>query len=305
MNSQAPAEAATREAFLHALGERVRNLRARRGLTRKRLAQVAEVSERHLANLEQGSGNASILILRQIAAALSCPVAELIGDETVSSPEWLLLRSLLSGRSEGELQRARTVLAPLFGAAPETEHLRMRRIALIGLRGAGKSSLGRMLAEQLGIHFVEISDEIEALAGGTAPEIQNMYGASAYHRYERRALDQALAHYPDAVITTPGSIVSEPATFGLLLSRCFTVWVQASPAEHMQRVVEQGDLRPMGGIADSSEAMEDLKRILQGRAALYGKADLRIDTSGLSVEEAFAMLSTEIKTVRGVLEATT
>ncbi|TAM09851.1 MAG: helix-turn-helix domain-containing protein [Nevskiaceae bacterium] len=301
MRPKVPEVLTDEETFLHALGMRVRSLRARRGLTRKRLAQVAEVSERHLANLEQGTGNASILILKQIAGALSCPLAELIGDETVSSPEWLLLRSLLAGRGERDLRRARSILAPLFGVAPETDLVRLRHIALVGLRGAGKSTLGAMLAEQLEVGFVEISTEIEKLAGGSVPEIQSLYGASAYHRYERRALEAALDHYPDAIITTPGSIVSEPSTFGVLLSRCYVVWIQASPQEHMQRVIAQGDLRPMGGAADSVEAMEDLKHILEGRAPLYGKADLKVDTTGLTVDEAFALLGAGVRAARTVL----
>lgn len=301
MRQKVPEVRSEEDTFLHSLGARVRSLRARRGLTRKRLALEADVSERHLANLEQGTGNASILILKQIAAALNCPLAELIGDETVSSPEWLLLRSLLAGRGERDLRRARAILAPLFGVAPETDLVRLRHIALIGLRGAGKSTLGALLAEQLDIGFVEISAEIEKLAGGSAPEIQSLYGASAYHRYERRALEMALDQYPEAVITTPGSIVSEPSTFGVLLSRCYVVWIQASPQEHMRRVIEQGDLRPMGGVADSAEAMEDLKHILDGRAPLYGKADLKVDTTGLTVGESFALLYTGVQVARTAL----
>ncbi|HEU4457503.1 MAG TPA: helix-turn-helix transcriptional regulator [Methylibium sp.] len=274
-----------REPFLVALGERVRLLRARRGLTRKGLSEGAGVSERHLANLELGVGNASILVLRQVAQALGSPLAELLGDATTASPEWLLIRDLLAGRDEAELQRARAALAPLFGAAPDAA-ARERRIALIGLRGAGKSTLGRMLAERLGRPFVELNREIEALAGGSLAEIHNLYGPNAYRRHERRALDLVLERHPDAVIATPGGIVSDPATFARLLSQCFTVWLQASPQEHMDRVVAQGDLRPMAGHAGRRAAMDDLRRILAGRAALYGKADLTIDTGGLDAETA-------------------
>ncbi len=285
--------------FQHALGERVRALRARRGLTRRDLSAATDVSERYLANLEYGTANPSIRILRQIKDALNCSLAELIGDETASSPEWLLLRDLLVGRSEAELQRARALLSPLFGAAPISESSRLRRCALIGLRGAGKSTLGRMLAQQLAVPFIEISREIEHAAGVAVAEISNLYGTQAYHRHERRALEDTLRKHPDVVIGTPGSIVSEPATFGLLLSHCYTIWVQASPEEHMRRVVDQGgDQRPIEENANRAEAMEDLKRILQSRAALYGKADLHINTAGLNVTEAFAALRAGVDNAR-------
>ncbi len=290
-----------RELFLAALGERVRTLRAQRGLTRKGLSRAAGVSERHLANLEQGVGNASILVLRQVAQALACSLAELLGDETTGSPEWLLLRDLLAGRGEADLQRARHALAPLFGLAAPGNASRLRRIALIGLRGAGKSTLGRLLAEELGLVFVELNREIERVAGCSLMEVHSLYGPSAYRRYERRALEEVLARDPDAVIATPGGIVSDPATLGLLLSQCFTVWLQAAPEEHMQRVVLQGDLRPMAGRVGKPEAMDDLRRILLGRAAFYGKADLRIDTSGRSVTEALAGLSAAVRAARSAL----
>ncbi|HEX7382531.1 MAG TPA: helix-turn-helix transcriptional regulator [Nevskiaceae bacterium] len=294
-------EGAARDAFLEALGERVRTLRARRGLTRKGLSQAAGVSERHLASLEQGVGNASILILREVAHALSCPLPELLGDETAVSPEWLLLRDLLRNRSVAELQRARLVLAPLFGAAPEAVAARLRRIALIGLRGGGKSTLGARLAAQLDVPFMEINREIERIAGGSVSGIYDLYGAGAYHRYEQRVLEEIIRDHEDVVIATPGSIVSEASTFSLLLSHCYTVWIQASPEEHMARVVAQGDLRPMGGNVDHTEAMEDLRRILAGREAFYGKADLRVDTTGLDVDQAFDRLRSSIDRARAGL----
>ena len=293
-----PAAEAARDPFLVALGERVRMLRARKGLTRKALSQGADVSERHLANLELGLGNASILVLRQVAQALSCSLAELLGDETTASPEWLLLRDLLAGRSEADLQRARAALQPLFGGAPRGTADRARRIALIGLRGAGKSTIGQMLADGMDVPFVELNREIERVAGCSLSEIHNLYGPSAYRRYERRALEEAIELHPDAVIATPGGIVSDPATFGLLLARCFTVWLQASPEEHMRRVVAQGDLRPMAGHAGNQEAMDDLRRILAGRAAFYGKADLSFDTSGLPLAEAYARLGAALHAAR-------
>jgi len=275
--------------FLVALGERVRSLRARRGITRKALAASASVSERHLANLEYGVGNASILILLQVAQALQCPLAELLGDATTSSPEWLLLRELLDGRDEATLQRARVAVGELLGTGGANA-ARSRRVALIGLRGAGKSTLGRRLADDLGFPFVELSREIEQFAGCTIHEIQSLYGQNAYRRYERRALEEAIQIYPEAVIATPGGLVSDAATFNLLLTHCTTVWLQADAADHMRRVLAQGDTRPMGGAAVSHEAMADLKSILAGRAAFYSKAEYRLDTTAQPLEETFVAL---------------
>jgi len=283
---EADGGAARKNPFLVALGDRVRALRARRGMTRKASAQAAGVSERHLANLEYGVGNASILVLLQVAQALQCPLAELIGDVTTSSPEWLLLRELLEGRDEPTLRRARIAVGELLGTGGAND-ARSHRIALIGLRGAGKSTLGRMLAEDLGFPFVEIGREIERFAGCSAAEIQALYGQNAYRRYERRALEEAIQIYPEAVIATPGGLVSDPANFNLLLQHCTTVWLQADPQDHMKRVVAQGDLRP---IAASKEAMEDLKGILAGRAAFYSKAEYRLDTSARPLAPTFAEL---------------
>jgi len=272
-----------KDPFLLALGERVRLLRARRGLTRKSVAIASGVSERHLANLEYGIGNASILVLQQVATALDCSLAELVGDLSTSSPEWLMLRELLRGRSDAELRRARLALATLFGVAGG-DAARGRRIALIGLRGAGKSTLGARLAEALDMPFVELSREIERIAGCSIREIHDLYGSAAYHRYERRALDETVRQHPAAVIATPGGIVAEPATYNALLGHCTTVWLQASPEEHMARVAAQGDTRPM---AQSREAMADLRRILTGRTAFYAKADARFDTAGKGEDESF------------------
>jgi XRE family aerobic/anaerobic benzoate catabolism transcriptional regulator len=241
-----------RDPLLAALGERVRALRLQRGLTRKALCLAARVSQRHLANLEYGTGNPSILVLAQIAGALSCSLVDLVGD----------------------LRHGRT------------------RIALIGLRGAGKSTLGRKLAHDLGYPFVELSREVEKVAGCSVTEIHALYGAAAYRRHERRALEEAIAKYPEGVIATPGGIVSDPETLDLLLAHCYTVWLQASPEEHMQRVVAQGDLRPM---AASTEAMEDLRRILAGRTPFYSRADLAVDTSGAALAASFAQLRSQVR----------
>ncbi|GAA5231571.1 helix-turn-helix domain-containing protein [Verticiella sediminum] len=284
--------------FLVALGERIRNLRARRGLTRKATALAAEISERHLANLELGTGNASILVLVQVAQALQCSLAEIVGDVTTSSPEWLLIREMLEHRSESELHRARVQLAEMFGGSGDRQ-ARLARIALVGLRGAGKSTLGRMLAEDLGYPFVELSREIEKVAGCSIVEIHSLYGSGAYRRYERRALEETVQIYPEVVIATPGGLVSDPATFNLLLGHCYTIWLQADPEDHMRRVVAQGDFRPMSG---SKEAMEDLRRILAGRTAFYAKADMTYDTSGHSLQETFAGLRTAVRSAAGLMD---
>ncbi len=292
--------AADKNPFLVALGERVRGLRARRGMTRKAVAQAAEVSERHLANLEYGVGNASILVLLQVAGALQCSLAELIGDVTTSSPEWLLIRELLEHRDEASLRRVRVAIGQLLGtggangASPAS---RSARIALVGLRGAGKSTLGQMLADDLGFPFVELSREIEKFAGCSINEIQGLYGQNAYRRYERRALEEAIQIYPEAVIATPGGLVSDAATFNLLLAHCTTVWLQAEPEDHMKRVAAQGDLRPM---AASKEAMDDLRRILSGRAAFYSKAEFRLDTSAQPLEPSFLSLRKLVREALGL-----
>lgn len=293
-------EPETKHPFLLGLGERVRRARARRGMTRKALAAAAGVSERHLANLEYGVGNASILVLLQVADALQATLAELVGDMTTSSPEWLMIRELLGRRDDATLRRVRIVLGEMLAGGPVASHdaaqpPRSRRIALIGLRGAGKSTLGARLADDLGFPFIELSREIERIAGCGVAEIQALYGVNAYRRYERRALEEALQTHVEAVIATPGGLVSDAATFNLLLGQCTTVWLQAQPEDHMQRVIEQGDMRPMGA---SREAMDDLKGILAGRAAFYSKADFRIDTSARPLDATFALVR---RTVRDAL----
>ncbi len=289
--------------FLMGLGERVRALRARRGITRKALSNLAGVSERHLANLEYGVGNASVLVLLDVARALQCSLAELLGDMSTRSPEWLMIRELLEHQDDAALRRVREAIGELLGTGGgqgRSVAARIPRIALIGLRGAGKSTLGRRLAEDLGVPFVELSREIEQFAGCSISEIQALYGQNAYRRYERRALEEAIQIYPEAVIATPGGLVSDAATFNLLLAHCTTVWLQASPEDHMQRVRAQGDLRPMAGNAGNREAMEDLKGILAGRAAFYSKADYRLDTSAQALEPTFQALRLLVRDVLAI-----
>jgi XRE family aerobic/anaerobic benzoate catabolism transcriptional regulator len=277
---------AEKNPLLVALGERVRALRSRRGMTRKALSQAAEVSERHLANLEYGEGNASILVLQQVAAALQCSLAELIGDVSTSSPEWLLIRELLQGRDDADLRRVRLAIGELLGTGGASQGSRSC-IALIGLRGAGKSTLGQLLADDLGFPFIELSRSIEKIAGCSVSEIQALYGQNAYRRYERRALEEVIQTHPEAVIATPGGLVSDLTTFNLMLTHCTSVWLQADPQDHMSRVIDQGDMRPM---AASKEAMEDLRGILAGRAAFYSKAQMHLDTSAQALEPTFVLL---------------
>lgn len=287
-----PPEPGGKHPFLVRLGERVRGLRNQRGMTRKGLAAAAGVSERHLGNLELGVGNASVLILLQVAQALRCTPAELLADEA-RSPEWLLIRELLENQDEAMLRRVREAIVPVVdGAAPGTGP-RPPRIALIGLRGAGKTTLGRMLAEDLGFPFLELSREIENFAGCTISEIQALYGQNAYRRYERRAVEEAIQLYPEAVIAVPGGLVAEPATYNLLLSHCTTVWLKAHPEDHMKRVAAQGDMRPMAG---NREAMDDLKGILAHRSPFYAKANLHLDTSLRPLDETFLSLRAMVRT---------
>ena len=295
----APGAEDEKNPFLVALGKQVAGLRARRGMTRKSLALAADVSERHLANMEYGVGNASVLVLLQVADALHCSISELVGDITTSSPEWLMIREMLARCDEAALQRVRVAMSGLLVTGGAKGNLAQpeatgasNRIALIGLRGAGKSTLGRMLADDLGFVFIEMSREIEKFAGCSVAEIQSLYGVNAYRRYERRALEQAIQTHSQAVIATPGGLVSDAATFNQLLAHCTTVWLQADPQDHMGRVTAQGDLRPM---AASTEAMDDLKGILAGRAAFYSKAQLTLDTSAQPLQPTFLALRAVVR----------
>jgi XRE family aerobic/anaerobic benzoate catabolism transcriptional regulator len=254
------------------------------------LAAAADVSERHLANLEYGTGNASILILQQVANSLQCSLAELLGDVTTSNPEWLMIREQLAHADDAMIRRVRLSIDDMLGASGG--QTRNQRVALIGLRGAGKSTLGQRLADDLGFPFVEVNREIEKLAGCSVNEIQALYGMNAYRRYEKRALEAVIQANQQAIIATPGGMVSDVATFNLLLSACTTVWLKAEPEDHMQRVIAQGDMRPM---ASSKEAMEDLKQILKGRAAFYSKADVTINTSAQDEAATFELLSAQVK----------
>jgi XRE family aerobic/anaerobic benzoate catabolism transcriptional regulator len=263
--------------FLRDLGERVRAARARSAMTRRDLAAESSVSERYLAHLESGQGNISVLLLQKVAAALNLPLGQLLGGEDEQAVELTLIQQFLRRLPPQQLPKVRAQLMREFGSSPLE---RMQRIALVGLRGAGKSTLGALLAKQLGVPFVELDREVEREAGTSLSEIFLLYGQQGYRRYERRCLEKVLRERDRCVIATGGSIVSEPGTYDLLLSTCFTIWLKARPEEHMDRVVAQGDTRPMAG---NTAAMDDLRRILDGRSALYGQADATVDTAGRSV----------------------
>lgn len=277
------------EDFLAQLGERVRTTRARRAMSRKVLARQSKVSERYLAQLELGKGNCSIVLLRRIAKAMGVPVAELIDDRSEREVEHVLLEQLIDRLSPVERKEARDLLLSRFGG-PSRED-RRGRVAMIGLRGGGKSTLGKLLATELGIPFVELDREIEKLSGMALSEIFEMFGQPTYRRFEREALEKVLADNPRFVLATGGSLVTEPATYELLLTSCFTVWVRTGPDQHMNRVIEQGDLRPM---AENAKAMDDLVSILRSREPLYAKADRVLDTAGRKPEQSLRELTSLI-----------
>ncbi len=279
-----PAADATEDASLLAnIGKRVREARERRGMARKNLSQHSSVSERYLAHLEAGEANVSVLLLRNVARALGMPLTELV-DAQAGSVEQRLIRRFLDNLPERQLEDVVFRLMRDFG--PEAA-ARKRRLALVGLRGGGKTTLGSALADELRLPFVELDREIERDAGISLSEVFSLYGQTGYRRIERRCLERIIQSGKQLVMAVGGGIVSEPETYNLLLSNCFTVWIKASPAEHMARVVAQGDFRPMQG---NAEAMEDLNRILNAREPLYRKADFTLDTVGERSEQSLAKL---------------
>jgi XRE family aerobic/anaerobic benzoate catabolism transcriptional regulator len=272
-------------AYLDQLGQRVRGQRAQRGMTRKMLAKDSGVSERYLAQLESGNGNVSVLLLRQIAQAIGIGIDALVGEAPSRPAEARLLDQLIQRLSPPQVAEAHALLMRSFGLTSDDE--RNRRLALIGLRGAGKSTLGRLLAARIGVTFVELNKEIERRSGMPVAEIIALGGQAMLRRLEKTALEEVASSDSRLVLAVGGGIVAEPATYDLLLSRCYTIWLTASPEEHMSRVMAQGDRRPM---ADNPEAMDDLRRILAERNALYAKADARVDTAGRSLEESLDAL---------------
>ncbi|HTP95548.1 MAG TPA: helix-turn-helix transcriptional regulator [Burkholderiales bacterium] len=270
--------------FLKALGRRVREIRERKGATRKLVARNAEISERHLAHLESGEGNISIALLRRTALALDVTLSELLATEDDDTVEKRLIRRFLERLPHHRLEDIVFRLMRDFG---NEEAVRHNRVALIGLRGAGKSTLGGLLAGHLGVAFIELDREVERDTGMPISEIFSLYGQSGYRRIERRSLERVLRDNARAVLSVGGGIVSNPENFDFLLSNCLTVWLRAQPEQHMARVIAQGDLRPMAG---NDAAMEDLKRILAAREPMYAKADFTLDTSADEPEASFARL---------------
>jgi XRE family transcriptional regulator, aerobic/anaerobic benzoate catabolism transcriptional regulator len=277
------------ETYLHLVGERLRLTRAGRGMSRKVLAAASGVSERYLAELERGAGNASLLVLRQIAAAMSVRVSDLVSESHDRSVDLTMLINQLERLSPAELAEARALITAKFrkvDAAPRQAN-GPKRIALIGLRGAGKTTLGLQLATALGLNFIELDREIERASGMDLAEVFASEGQAGFRAREYACLAQTIAANEACVIATGGSLVTEPNTFDLLLSGCFVIWLSAKPETHMDRVAAQGDLRPM---KSSRQAMDDLKAILQSRQALYAKADAHLDTSVTTEAEALKAL---------------
>jgi XRE family aerobic/anaerobic benzoate catabolism transcriptional regulator len=258
-------------------------------MTRKMVARESDVSERHLAQLEAGEGNVSIVLLRRIAEALSASLFELFAPEVEEPAEKQMIQRFLERLPNHRLE---DVVFRLMRDFNPGEKVRRKRIALIGLRGAGKSTLGSKLAGDMTVPFVELDGEIEKDTGMPLSEIFSLYGQSGYRAIEKRTLAKVLNKHSSAVISVGGGVVSEKETFDYLLSHCYTVWIKAQPEEHMARVLEQGDFRAMAG---NDQAMEDLRRILEAREPLYRQADMELDTSGSSAEESLARLKATLQ----------
>jgi XRE family aerobic/anaerobic benzoate catabolism transcriptional regulator len=288
LDSREPPDIAGRAdaAFADALGRMVRLGRAKRGMSRRQLAQESKTSERYLAQIESGAGNPSVLVMRAIAEALEMPVFELLPQTGGGSAIYARIVDLLGRAPPSDLAAIADIIERRIGESAATD--RARRIGLVGLRGAGKSTLGKMLAEKLGVPFIELDRMVEQEYGASVPLLIEMSGVATFRRHERACLERVIAENESAVIATAGGIVSNPETYGLLLRRTHTVWISARPDEHMGRVMKQGDFRPM---ARNREAMADLHSILDARRVDYARAATSLDTSGATVQQSFAKLS--------------
>lgn len=271
-----PDRAATRyhQDYLAQVGQRVRSARARKGISRRELSARSDVSERYLAQLEGGSGNISILLLKRVADALAIPLAVLV-DDAQTNPLSRLVSAYLEAPATLQAHAVR-----LFEPANDND-LKGKRVALIGLRGAGKSTLGQAVGQSLGVNFLELNSQIAEMSGMPVPEIMALYGPEGYRRLEKRAIESVAENDKPIILAVAGGIVAESSTFEFLLSRFNTIWLRASPQEHMERVRAQGDMRPMEG---NPAAMSELRELLKDRDALYGLADAVVDTSACSVE---------------------
>jgi XRE family aerobic/anaerobic benzoate catabolism transcriptional regulator len=289
-----PIPAASEGAFLAAIGSEVRRNRAKRGMTRRQLAQASQTSERYLAQIESGVGNPSVSVLRAIAQALDLPCAALLPEAGARTAALGAILDLLAQVPEGELPALASDIETRLARPGNAD--RARRIALVGLRGAGKSTLGRMLAQHLSWPFIELDRLVEEDYGASIPDLIEMAGTATFRRHERSALDRIITAHEAAIITTAGGIVANPETYALLLRRTHTIWIKARPEDHMSRVMAQGDFRPM---AQNRAAMADLVAILEARRADYSRAEAEIDTSGEAIEQSFAQL---LRIVTALLE---
>jgi len=278
-------ERADHRAFLASVARSVRLARAKRGMTRRQLAQGSGASERYLAQIESGEGNPSVLILRSIAEALDVPIIELLPRSNGRTAAMRDILDTLARLPLAELPAVADWIERRAGAYAVPD--RARRIALVGLRGAGKSTLGHRLAQAFGCPFVELDRLVEQDYGARIPDLIEMAGLATFRRYERACLERVLDQHEAAVIATAGGIVSNPETYALLLRRSHTIWIKARPEEHMSRVMEQGDFRPM---AQNREAMADLLAILEARRPDYARAYAQVDTSGDAAERSFEKL---------------
>jgi XRE family aerobic/anaerobic benzoate catabolism transcriptional regulator len=267
-------------AFVARVGERVRKARQRKGIARRVVSELSGVSQRYLALLESGKGNISIALLHRVAEALDHRVEWLVGEEDPWESEGAKFATLFAGANAEQRAQVRRILQG-------DDARRRQRICLTGLRGAGKSTLGRLLGEKLNLPFVELNRDIEEQSGMPVDEVIALYGPEGYRRLERQALERTVAKYDAVVLAAAGGIVSEPETYAFLLANFHCAWLRASPEEHMQRVREQGDVRPMAG---NPKAMDDLRSILTSREALYAKAELAIDTSGQTIAQSLDAL---------------
>jgi XRE family transcriptional regulator, aerobic/anaerobic benzoate catabolism transcriptional regulator len=277
-------DAATRN-FAAEVGKLVRRSRARRGVTRRQLAVESGISERYLAQIEGGQGNPSVIVLRAIAQAMEMHITALLPAGGKRNEALARINDLLGRLDASELPSIAQLIEQRIveGAASE----RAQRIALVGLRGAGKTTLGEMLAKRLNWPFVEMNRAIEHEYGASVSMLMDMSGVSAFRRYERSALEKVIAEHDKVVIATAGGIVSNPDTYALLLRRAHTIWVKAAPQEHMSRVIAQGDFRPM---AENRAAMADLVAILEARGADYAQSEAQLDTAGEKIEQSLSKL---------------